>query len=348
MSILNNYKSLKQRVVQWARHKRLQYHARRLQTQLESTSPKIAKLAPAIVQYVTDSYIDDYTRTATKLTLAYKMLTQLEPLTYMVSVQPINAPDSFVYNLAYAKDPEDGHLSLRVDKHVATAVTRKFTAQYSIEAMQDALSVHLSKELVDSFVHAIACVLADEIFAEVIGLIRDKASSTTLSLPSDASDEMLAKLILIAVSKAGAQIAHDTRRGVPTVLITSAYTAALLKSVGMISDEVVYPAGPLTSVVQYVYTLSPNMRVYVDATSTTNDIIVGYVGASYVDAGIVYAPHQLVNQAQSVDTETFQPVMTFDTRRHLQVLPSVYGNGMCYYHVLHIPQLESPSDTDEE
>jgi len=139
--------------------------------------------------------------------------------------------------------------------------------------------------------------------------------TTALGLAPRHVGEVYSNLIAV-VNFASQDIYRTTLRSAANYLIVSPFVAAMLQSAaklegGIASSE----AGQLGATIEYKGKWMGQYDVYVDPLYPEDEILVGYKGASPMDAGFVYAPYIPLQMLPTItDPETFQPRKGLITR----------------------------------
>lgn len=240
----------------------------------------------------------------------------LDSLTTMdlIGVQPMAGPAGLLFQLK-VKQPEDGgdtnirRVSLEVTSQDIEARSYKLQAGYTIEAAQDLNNMH-GLDIKNELEHAIAREIASEIALEHIKDLVTLSEKQEIIVGS-------AGAIVHLIAK-GNDIARETRRGTGNRLVLSPALFARLdlkNNPEFVAEEskAEEMRGPVSLL--YVGTLRQIIKVYVGGGIDDNTALIGYKGASEIDAGLFYAPHVMVLMGGPViDPETFSPIMMFMTR----------------------------------
>jgi len=213
-------------------------------------------------------------------------------------------------------------LSIQILKQAVEAKSRKLSARWTFEAAQDA-QAQQGIDVEAEIMAALAQEITAEIDQEVIGSLRTLAGTASETFDQAAvsgtatfvGDEHAALAVL--VNRVANQIASRTRRGAGNYAVVSPQALTILQSATTSafarSTEGTFEAPTNT---KFVGTLNGAMRVYVDAyASDTQDVLVGYKGASEADAPAFYCPYiPLMSSGVVLDPATFEPVVGFLTR----------------------------------
>lgn len=236
--------------------------------------------------------------------------------------------------------PDMPEMSLSIDRIPVTAKTRALRAAYTHELMQDLMAVHgldAQKELAE----IVATELLSEINREVIRTLYQiavigcqetgLANAGEFDLNEDADGRFHAEKyigLIIQIARESNAIARETRRGVGNIIITDSNTAAALSMAKLLdcNDALKVDIGIEESGRTYVGSLMGRWKLYADPYIATNVnfAVVGYKGASQMDAGFFYTPYQPLQMFQATDPKSYQPSLAFKTRYGL--VNSPFGN----------------------
>jgi hypothetical protein len=212
-------------------------------------------------------------------------------------------------------------LSIQILKQTVEAKTRKLSARWTFEAAQDA-QAQQGIDVEAEIMAALAQEITAEIDQEVLRSLSTLAGTAVLTYDQAAvsgtatfvGDEHAA--LAVQINRASNLIAQRTRRGAgnwavvsPTVLtlLQSATTSAFART-----TEGTFEAPTNTKLVG---TLNSAMKVYVNTYAESDDVIIGYKGASESDAAAFYCPYiPLMSSGVVLDPATFEPVVSFMTR----------------------------------
>lgn len=236
--------------------------------------------------------------------------------------------------------PDMPEMALSIDRIAVTAKTRALRAAYTHELMQDLMAVHgldAQKELAE----IVATELLSEINREVIRTIyyiakigcQDPglANPGEFDLNEDADGRFHAEKyigLIIQLSRESNAIARETRRGIGNIVICDSNTAAALSMAKLLdcTDALKVDIGVEESGRTYVGSLMGRWKVYADPYIPTdvNFAVVGYKGASPMDAGFFYCPYTPLQMYQATDPKSYQPSLAFKTRYGM--VESPFGN----------------------
>jgi hypothetical protein len=232
-------------------------------------------------------------------------------------------------------------LSIQILKQTVEAKTRKLSARWTFEAAQDA-QAQQGIDIEAEIMAALAQEITAEIDQEILASLRILAGSTNLIAYDQAAVSGTATFVgdehaalAVAMNRVANTIAQRTRRGAgnwavvsPTALtiLQSATTSAFART-----TEGTFEAPTNTKMVG---TLNNAMKIYVNTYSTSDDVLIGYKGASESDAAAFYCPYiPLMSSGVVLDPSTFEPVVSFMTRYgyvELNNTASSLGNAADY------------------
>jgi hypothetical protein len=220
-------------------------------------------------------------------------------------------------------------VDLQILKQAVEAGTRKLSARWTVEAMQDASSQHgvdVESELVSAMSTEITSEMDQEVIMDVANLATTVAAydqSATTGTATWIGDKHAALGTLIA--KVSTEIARLTKRGGANWMVVSSPVLAVLQSANrhadfrgsfMSLDAGAMVSGPNTNV-KFVGVLNGGIRVYHDSYNITasDTIVLGYKGDTEVDAGYFHCPYIPLMASQPViDPATFEPSIQLMTR----------------------------------
>jgi hypothetical protein len=211
-------------------------------------------------------------------------------------------------------------LSIQILKQTVEAKTRKLSARWTFEAAQDAQAqqgIDIEAEIMAALAQEITAEIDQEVLRSLASL-----SSTVLTYDQAAvsgtatfvGDEHAA--LAVQINRAANLIAQRTRRGAGNWAVVSPTTLTLLQSATTSAfartTEGTFEAPTNT---KFVGTLNSAMKVYVNTYAESDNVLVGYKGASESDAAAFYCPYiPLMSSGVVLDPATFEPVVSFMTR----------------------------------
>ena len=201
-------------------------------------------------------------------------------------------------------------INLDVKKAPIEANPRKLKALWSAEAAEDLRAFH-GIDAETEMVSAVAQEIALEIDREIIQAIFQSATTTTGTFdrvpPAGISELDHLRALITTISTVSNLIHKRTLRAPANWIVTSPEISALLTQLtthgdfrplwakGMDPTDPVDAPRTMTSHGQFsiyrVGTLMNKWRVYEDPFFTSDQMLVGLMGDSYLDAGFVWAPY---------------------------------------------------------
>lgn len=233
-------------------------------------------------------------------------------------------------------------MSFTIEKTSVEAKTRALRATYTNELAQDLRAVH-GLDAEDLLSTTLATELTSELNREIINRIRQTARLSpgrplysNGTVETDSSGPMLGatalfdldantdgrwsdekwKFLLAEINKMCNRVAKATRRGRGNFMICSSDVASILDLTGKMlyspaidSNLTVDDTGNT-----FVGILQGRIKVYIDPYLGYDEIIVGYKGATAIDAGMFYCPYVPLQMVKAVDPNSFQPAIGYKTR----------------------------------
>lgn len=227
-------------------------------------------------------------------------------------------------------------MGLTIERVNVYAKTRKLNAQYSIELAQDLRAVHdldANTEMSDILSREIIAEENREVFRKMYNVAKigaqDCKQKGTFNLDVDADGRWMVekfKGLLFQIEKEANTIAFETKRGRGNFIICTTNVASVLQMTGFLDTSEVSKRGDLIvdpTVNTFAGVLHGRYRVYVDpyAFGNFNFILIGYKGASSLDAGMYYCPYVGLQYFEARDIDNFQPIIGFQTRYGLAQNP---------------------------
>ena len=215
-------------------------------------------------------------------------------------------------------------VKLEMLKQVVEAKSRRLSARWTVEAQTDAQNqygVDVEEELLAAVAQEITVEIDQEILRSLRALPPTPVAANTFdqSAVSGQATSVVDEFAALAVlmGREANRIAVRTRRGKgnwavvsPTILtvLESARASAFARTTEGSLDA------PTNT--KYVGTLNNSMRIYVDNYADDDTpVLIGYKGASEVDAATFYAPYvPLTTHGVVTDPNTFELVTSFYTR----------------------------------
>jgi len=236
-------------------------------------------------------------------------------------------------------------MSIQILKSPVEAKSRKLSARWTFEAAQDA-QAQQGIDIEAEIMAALAQEITAEIDQEILASLRSLASveetydqSLVSGTATFVGDEHAA--LAIQMNRVSNLIAQRTRRGAGNWAVISNQALTILQSATTSAfartTEGTFEAPTNT---KFVGTLNGSMRIYVDSyladttAQDSNQVLIGYKGASEADAAAFYCPYiPLMSSGVVLDPATFEPVVGFLTRYgyvELNNAPSSLGNAADY------------------
>lgn len=241
------------------------------------------------------------------------VLDRISVLRNIVGMQPITAPVGLVFHLSYSDSPESpDKMQLNIEKYAVEAASRKLSASYAIEAMQDLQALH-GTDITDVLEAALCGEIANEIIAEVLTDIL-KGATVDTSHVHNAIDILPT---YIKIQQAAIKIAKDTKRGAGNIIITDLETCTSLLKSGKV-DKVADVALDEYSVLKFFGTMD-NDRVklfYTSLPQYAGKAVIGYKSPfNNIDCGYIFSPYLPVYATPMVQgPHDFEVRMGFITR----------------------------------
>jgi Major capsid protein Gp23 len=222
-----------------------------------------------------------------------------------------------------------------------TAKSRKLKSLWSSEAADDLKALH-GVDAEQELVAGVGSELALEIDREIIEDLRAGNTGATtsfdLTIPSGQRDIDHYRAIFTPLSLISNQIGKNTLRGPANFMVMSYDLASVVEQIGTdafyrpafaaANAEALAPAeAPQTWGIMKMGTLQQRWMAYKDPYLTANQVVVGYKGSSFVDAGYVWAPYvPLQVTATFLDPNDFRFRKGLRTRyAKLLARPEFYG-----------------------
>lgn len=229
-------------------------------------------------------------------------------------------------------------MSVAFERVTATARSRKLKAEFTNEFAQDLKSVHgfdaetlLSNILSGEIIAEINREAVRTVYTTAVAGAQDTATAGTFDLDVDADGRWFvekAKGLMYQLEKEANAIAKATRRGRGNIIIASSNVASALAQAGILdyapaiqTNLEVDDTGNL-----FAGVVSGKYKLYVDPFAGGDFAVMGYRGASQLDAGLFYCPYVPLQFTKAVDTRTMQPVIGFQTRYALVANPFAEGS----------------------
>jgi hypothetical protein len=246
-----------------------------------------------------------------------RMITDLTIMD-LVGVQPMQGPVGLVYKLRYVTkdEKEEGtNISLEILSQAVEAGSRKLKAAWTLEAKQDMHAMH-GLNIETELTTAMAQEIAVEHNTEWLDRISSIANESSYEIDDNIN-------LIVAITKAGCDIARNTRRGAGNWIVVPLATLTRIKEVAnrnMSPRDMFVPVksdgGTLGGNLMHVGVLNKTIKVYTSLNMPDDEILVGYKGKNgETDTGLIFSPYvSLLTSGVVVNPVTFQPLMKFMTR----------------------------------
>ena len=236
-----------------------------------------------------------------------------------------------------------GALGFKIDKATVTAKTRALKAGYSMELAQDLKAIH-GLDAESELANILSTEILAEINREVIESIRLQAVVPTNILNGGSEYNFSTEVdtlgarwgaekfqtLVYRIEQYANAIGVATRRGKGNFVIVSPNVGSALAASGALnySDSLTATGLQIDTVGNtFAGTLNGRLKVYIDPYQASDEVIVGYRGASPYDAGIYYCPYVPLTMVKAVGEEDFQPRIAFKTRYGLVSNPLCLADG---------------------
>lgn len=249
-------------------------------------------------------------------------------------------------------------MAFSIEKTSVVAQTRALKAEYTVELAQDLKSVHgldaeaelsniLSQEIVNEMNRE---VMRTVYTSAQVGAQVGTATPGVFDLDVDSNGRWSVekfKGLMFQIEREANRIYQTTRRGKGNIIIASADVASALAMAGVLDYAPALKTDLNVDEASSTFAgvLNGRYKVYVDpfaANGTAEQfLLVGYKGASRMDAGIFYCPYVPLQLYRAVDPTTFQPKIAFRTRYGLVSNPftSLNSGTNIYYRKLAVQNL---------
>jgi hypothetical protein len=232
-------------------------------------------------------------------------------------------------------------INVRILKETVEAKSRRLSAIWTIESMQDAQSQH-GIDMEAEIMAALAQEITVEIDQEILNNLRTLAGVAAAAFDQAAVSGVATSVVdehaalAVMVNQQANRISQRLRRGAGNWAVVNPLIVSVFQSAGASAfartTEGTFEAPTNT---KYVGTLNQSMRVYSDTYAGDNtDILIGYKGDSEAEAAAYYCPYiPLMSSGSVMDPQTGEMVTTFLTRYgYLELKDSAasFGNAADY------------------
>jgi hypothetical protein len=217
----------------------------------------------------------------------------------------------------YRYDSEGSTMTPQVDVQIVTNTVqterRALKINYSKEAMQDVMSefgISLEPNLVAGAAEQMNYEIARQILAE-IWQVAPVASSFDLKVPSGISQQEHFRDLIFNIQTASNSIWARTQKAYGNWITVDQGFATLIESLPA-SLFVPAPMPPSVHGLHFIGTLLNRFRVYKDlhldkepGAAELGNMLMGYKGQNFFEAGFVWAPYQLMYTTNPLETADF-------------------------------------------
>jgi hypothetical protein len=308
------------------------------------TISEISKTTGAVVQTATDNGTGGFTGASGTLNYSNGALTAFK----FTNVPGLGNQLLVYYFYDGELNTKIPQINLDVKKSPVEAVPRRLKALWSAEAAEDLRAFH-GLDAETEMVSAIAQEIALEIDRDIISQLAQSATSTTATFdrvpPAGIPELDHLRSILTQISTVSNLIHKKTLRAPANFIVTSPEISALLAQLTTHGDfRPIYVSGgdspygpadmprPLTQHGQFgiykVGTLQNKWLIYEDPFFTSDQMLIGLKGASFLDAGFVWAPYVPLQVTPTfLDPNDFSFRKGLRTRYATKLLrPEYYGS----------------------
>lgn len=222
---------------------------------------------------------------------------------------------NYEYNMECNQDlPE---INLGIENEEIMAHSRKLKAVWSWEAQQDVRS-QFALDVEQELTSVLAQEVNLEIDREIIGDLRTNAGTvSTWDLSTALGDTIKEKYesLYIKVTEVANVVHRKTLRGAANWIVTSPEVASIFETAT--AGFAPAPSETFTSSlgVQYVGSTNKRFQLYKDPAFPINQLLMGYKGDNYMDAGYFYCPYVPLTRTPVVlDPESLCPRVGLITR----------------------------------
>tara|TARA_R100001086_G_scaffold226546_1_gene145225 strand:+ start:539 stop:2041 length:1503 start_codon:yes stop_codon:yes gene_type:complete len=219
----------------------------------------------------------------------------------------------------YRWDSESSKMLPEVDVQITTSTAeterRALRLNYSQEAMQDIMAefgTSLEPQLVQGCAESINVEIARQVISELWACTpASAANSFNIKTPSGISQQEHFRDLIYVLNQASNSIWSATQKGYGNWLVCDLGAANLIESLPSTLFQRA-PRPPSVQGVHYIGTLAGQYRVYKDLhldkqpnSSAVGNMLMGFKGTDFYEAGYVWAPQQLLYSTQSLTTADF-------------------------------------------
>lgn len=213
-------------------------------------------------------------------------------------------------------------MDIQITTSTAETQRRAMKVNYSIEAMQDIMAefgVALEPNLIQAAAEQMNYEIARQILHE-LWLAAPVSATFPLTGPVNFSQQQYFGDFIFYLNRASNNIWERTQKAYANWMVVDSGAATLIQSL----PNNMFQAAPQPASVQglhYIGTVNNQWRVYKDlllknepGASATGNILMGYKGTQFYEAGFVWAPYQLLYTTDSIPTPCFTVTKGMATR----------------------------------
>lgn len=225
-------------------------------------------------------------------------------------------------------------MDLQITTSTATTQRRAMKINYSIEAMQDVMA-EMGVALEPNLIQACAEQMNYEIARQIIHELWINApiiATWPITGPTNFSQQQYFGDIVYVLNRASNSIWERTQKAYANWMVVDSGAATVIQSL----PNNMFVAAPSAGAQQglfFIGTLQGQWRVYKDlllknepGASAYGNILLGYKGNNFFDAGFVWAPYQLLYTTDSIPTPCFTVQKGMATRYATKMVnPNMYA-----------------------
>jgi len=255
-----------------------------------------------------------------------------------------NLPTGEILSVEYDYDQElnTSVMDVQLDTELlpVKAISRKFRAKWSAEASDD-LKALQGIDAESELVGGIASEMSLEIDREILGRLRNAAigapaerkSTFDAAIPTGTTEVDHFKRLLTKMSKVSNQIHKGTQRGPANFAVVGPDVATVIEQLSAHADyrpltanESAMTNASVEAVnkdygIQRIGVVNNKFTIYKDPFFPKGDILMGYKGKSFLDAGFVYAPYVPLEMTPTFNNpEDYSYSKGFRTRHAMELV----------------------------
>lgn len=230
-------------------------------------------------------------------------------------------------------------MAVSIEKNIVSAKARGLYADYTHELRQDMRAVHgedVDSILSEMLVTEIQAEMNREFIRTMLVAAKYGAVGATkagiFDVTADTDGRWMMerwKGLLYQIELDANAIAIDTKRGKGNRLLVSPNVASALAMSGVLeyNPNLANSVKVDPTASTFVGVLANGMRVHIDPYADREFYMIGYKGASEMDAGIFYSPYTPLEMYRTVGEDSFQPRIGFKTRYGVSANPFYRKNA---------------------